>query len=176
MDDRSSKSWFAVFNNPAEHGYKGSPEEVCKKLREEWVKDETTRSGAWAYCISKDGLHHVHMVLEDNKAMRFSVIKKTYAVGMHFEPTRGTKKQAEDYINKRGGFEEKGESIEYICYHGDIKGCQGRRSDIAIMYDRLKSGETPKDILSDTPSAYMRIDVLKKRISILAQINHKRIT
>lgn len=162
MADSVSRSWFCVFNNPADHGYEGTPQEVCERLRDEWITNEPSRTGAWAYCISEKGLHHVHMVLEDEHPMRFSVIKKSYCKGMHFSPTKGTKKQADDYINKRGSFEEKGEIIEFICYHGEIKGRQGARSDLDLYYQRLKSGETLKDILSDTPKAYARIDVIKK--------------
>ena len=106
MADNISKSWFVVFNNPTEHGYTGTPKEVCEKLKEEWTKDSDTRTGAWAYCISEKGLHHIHMVLEDTKTMKFSKVKKAYCQGMHFEPTKGTKKEAEDYINKRGKWEE----------------------------------------------------------------------
>ena len=39
MADTVSKSWFITFNNPAEHGYSGSPEEVCNRLKDEWIKD-----------------------------------------------------------------------------------------------------------------------------------------
>lgn len=162
MADSVTRSWFCVFNNPAEHGYEGTPQEVCEKLRDEWITNEPSRTGAWAYCISEKGLHHVHMVLEDEHPMRFSVIKKSYCKGMHFSPTAGTKKQAEDYINKRGSYAEKGETIEYICYHGEIKGRQGCRSDIDLYYQRLKSGETVNDILRDSPKAYTRVDVLKR--------------
>ncbi len=161
MDNDRSKSWFAVFNNPSEHGYTGTPQEVCERLKSEWVGESATRCGAWAYCISSSGLHHVHMVLEDSKTMRFSAIKTSYCLGMHFEATKGNKKQADDYINKRGSFEEKGETVEYICYHGEIKGRQGKRSDLDTYFDRLQLGETPMDILSDTPKAYMHINVLK---------------
>ena len=41
------------------------------------------------------------MVSEDRKAMHFSVIKKNYALGMHFEPTKDSKEDAADYINKK---------------------------------------------------------------------------
>lgn len=160
-NDTVSKSWFAVFNNPEVHGYSGTPQEICNRLRDEWIDGSDTRSGAWAYCISAEGLHHVHMVLEDTISMRFSVIKKNYACGMHFDPTKGTKKQAEDYINKRGGFEEKGESIEFICTYGDIQGRQGSRSDLRNIVERITLGETPSDILADTPTAYLKRDVLK---------------
>lgn len=162
MSNERSRSWFAVFNNPAEHGYEGTPEEVCLKLRDEWIADNPTRTGAWAYCISESGLHHVHMVLCDTHTMRFSIVKKTYCIGMHFEATKGTKKQADDYINKRGAFEEKGETVEYIIYHGEITGRQGHRSDLEEYYKRLKAGETPSDILHDCPKSYAHLSVLKK--------------
>lgn len=161
MNDSVSKSWFAVFNNPAEHGYEGTPEEVCNRLRDEWTIENTTRSGAWCYCISAEGLHHIHMVLEDVKPMRFSAIKKEYCVGMHFEATKGTKRQAEAYINKEGAFAEKGEKILFSCKYGEIKGRQGKRSDLEDYYERIESGESVSDILKDTPKAYAHISVLK---------------
>ena len=101
MSDTVSKSWFAVFNNPQQHGYDGEPSEVIDRLISEWISNNPTRSCAMTFCVSADGLPHVHMVLEDVKAMRFSTIKKTFAVGAHFEATKGSKEQAEDYINKR---------------------------------------------------------------------------
>ncbi len=82
--DSVSCSWFAVFNNPVEHGYAGTPQEICESLRDEWIKDSKTRTGAWVYCVSADALHHVHMVLEDTVSMRFSKVKKEYAKGAHF--------------------------------------------------------------------------------------------
>ena len=91
MKDTVTRSWFAVLNNPAEHGYAGTPEEVCSRLRDEWLIGGTERTGAWAFCVSADGLPHVHMVLEDVKAMRFSAVKMSYAAGTHFEATKGNK-------------------------------------------------------------------------------------
>lgn len=145
-NDVVSKSWFCVFNNPEEHGYQGSAQEIVDRLCEEWTSEHPTRSGAWIYCISADGLKHVHMVLEDVKAMRFSVIKKSYALGMHFEPTRGNKEQAEDYINKRGRFEEKGEKIIALARYGEIKARQGQRADLEIIDQLISSGKTPDEI------------------------------
>lgn len=144
--DTVSKSWFCVFNNPEEHGYKGTPEEIVDRLRDEWIEEHPTRSGAWIYCISAEGLKHVHMVLEDTKAMRFTTIKKSYAKGMHFEPTKGTKEQAEDYINKRGRFEEKGEKIVASTRHGEIKGAQGQRRDLETISQLIDQGYTPSQI------------------------------
>lgn len=161
MSDVRSRSWFCVFNNPQKHGYEGTPQEICEKLMLEWIGDSETRSGAWAYCISSVGLHHVHMVLEDTKTMRFSAVKKSYCQGMHFEPTKGNKSQADDYINKRGKFEEKGETIEYICYHGEIRGSQGKRTDLTSLYNMIQDGFTPNDILRENPNSYRYKSVLK---------------
>lgn len=161
MGSETSRSWFCVFNNPADHDYPGTPQEVCERLRDEWIKDSETRSGAWVYCISADGLHHVHMVLEDTKSMRFSAIKSSYCKGMHFEPTKGTKRQVEDYIEKRGAFEEKGEQIICKVVHGEIKGKQGRRSDISRFYDLIQDGVSLSQILDDNPAAWRYKAILK---------------
>ncbi len=161
ITDRS-RSWFAVFNNPADHGYTGSPEEVCHRLRDEWCESSSTRSGAWAYCISAEGMHHVHMVLEDKKTMRFSAVKKAYAIGMHFEATRGNKQQVDDYINKRGKFEEKGERIIYIVTHGEIVGNQGKRSDLIDIYELIENGLSPKEVLETNPNFYKYLSYVKQ--------------
>ena len=141
-EEARARSWFAVFNNPDQHGYPGEPEEVCQRLKEEWCTSPT-RSGAWMYCVSADGLRHVHMVLEDVMTMRFSKIKSSYACGAHFEVTKGIKKQAEDYINKVGAWEEKGEVILAKVVGGEIRGTQGKRSDLAEIEDLLLAGNTP---------------------------------
>ncbi len=153
-----TRSWFCVFNNPEEHGYSGTPKQILERLRDEWCGTgdlkSTTRSCAFTYCVSAEGLHHIHMVLEDKKIMRFSRIKSSYAIGTHFEVTKGTKKQAVDYINKVGKFEEKGEKILEKLIEGEIKGRQGYRSDLDRYQDLIDSGLTPKDILRGNLKAY----------------------
>ena len=88
------------------------------------------------------------MVLEDSVAMRFSKIKKSYAVGMHFEATKGNKDQAEAYITKQPPFDEKGEQILYTCRHGEIQAVQGRRTDLEKISDMLEAGLTPREIMA----------------------------
>jgi len=162
-NDVASRSWFCVFNNPAEHGYEGTPEEVCNRLRDEWCTEDTPmRTGAWLYCVSEKGLHHIHMVLEDTKVMRFSKIKKSYAIGMHFEPTRGNKSQVEDYINKVGKFEEKGEEVLFKCTIGDLVGHRGKRTDLDSISDFIYEGFTPADVLSKNPNYYRYETIIRK--------------
>lgn len=151
-----SRSWFLTLNNPEEYGYVGTPKEICEKLRDEWIKDNLERSGAWVYCVSAEGLKHVHIVLEEKEStpVSFAHIKKNYAVSAqpHIEPTMGKKKQVEDYIYKRGDFAEKGEIIVTTVTHGDIVGRQGSRSDLTLFRDLIESGMTPVEIYRNDPN------------------------
>lgn len=161
LSNEVSKSWFCVLNNPTEHGYNGTPAEVVDKILNEWVDDEhPTRTASATFCISKDGLPHIHAVFEDTKAMRFSVIKKLFPF-MHIEATKGNKNQAEDYIKKRGSFEEKGEQIIYSNNIGEIKGSQGSRRDLSIIDDLIEQGKTPSEIL-DMSFSYRRYEPMIK--------------
>lgn len=160
MADTVSKSWFITFNNPEEHGYTGTPEEICERIVSEWASRSDTAVCACTYCIAANGLKHCHVVAEDVKPMRFSAIKKSFLIGCHLEPTKGSKRQAEDYIYKRGVFAEKGEEILYMSSNGDIKGNQGARTDLEGYYKRIQAGESLKSIFADTPKAYAHKNVL----------------
>ena len=79
-----------------------------------------------AYCISAEGLIHLHMVLEDTNMARFSALKKAYPRA-HLEPTMGNKQQAERLYSKSlANLKKKGEQVIYIARYGEIKGKQGR--------------------------------------------------
>ena len=161
MDSKeTSRSWFCVLNNPQET-YSGEPHEIAEKFLEDWVKDVPTRTGNVAYCISADGLIHLHMVLEDSNKARFSALKNTYPKA-HLEPTKGTKEQAEDYINKRGKFQEKGEQVIYIAKFGEIKGNQGARKDFEVIEDLIQQGKTPLEVLN-TSFGYRRYESMIKK-------------
>jgi hypothetical protein len=151
-----SKSWFCVFNNPEEHGFEGTPEEIVKKIMDTWIEDNPQRTCAVSYCISADGLKHLHGVFEDTIAMRFTLIKKVFPK-MHIEPTKGNKEQSEDYINKRPPFDEKGEKIIYLGRHGEIKGRQGQRNDLEIIEELINQGKSPNEIM-DLSLSYRRHD------------------
>ena len=199
MANDVSKSWFAVFNNPAERGYTGPPDVICNRLKAEWCVTDT-RSGAWAYCIKHycghypvyddegkfityqlavtdeqkakipPDLHHIHMVLEDTTTMRFSVVKNTYAIGMHFEGTKGNKKEAEDYISKTGAYSEAEkreaglpwEEVIYVARYGEIRGKQGQRSDIQNIAKMIDEGSNPKEILSHSFGYYRYNTMIKQ--------------
>ena len=185
MADETSKNWFVDWTNILKCGYSGEPHEILRRLESEWCITDSRR-GAWAYCVKHycgcfpvfgdngkllryqkavtdeekalvpPDLHHVHMVLEDDVTMRFSIIRKTYAPGAHYEPLKGTKKQALDYIakvgdysdewNKKNGFPYE-EIIGSVLFHGEIQGNQGQRNDIKEAERMIRAErKKPQDV------------------------------
>lgn len=83
-----------------------------------------------AICRTADGLYHIHDVVTYDKAKRRNAVSKEYG-NCHVEEMRGTKEQADDYVNKRGKFEEKGEDV--LVVFGDktkIQNNRGIRTDL----------------------------------------------
>jgi hypothetical protein len=159
-----SKSWFCVFDNPAKHGFAGDPEEIAEKIVDTWIAENPKRTCAVTYCISASGLHHCHAVLEDTTALRFSAIKKLFP-SMHIEPTKGNKKQADDYINKRGRWAEEGETVYCLRRHGEIKGRQGQRNELLEIERLIDLGRTPDEIM-DISLSYRRYEKLIRKAYI----------
>lgn len=145
-------------SEPSEYFGK-TPEEICNLVLDLWCRDDT-RSGAAAFCVSARGLRHIHMVLEDTKTFRFSTVKKLFPRA-HLQPTRGNKQQAEDYIYKRGKWEEKGEQILAVVSRGDIKGNQGARTDLLEIQAQIDSGMKPREIYSQNLKSLKLKDIIR---------------
>lgn len=156
------RSWNTVLNFPENHGYEGwGPQAIVDDIQDKFVGDSTTRTCAVAYCISATGVPHIHAVLEDKQPISFAAIKKLFPE-MHIEATKGSAKENYDYINKRGKYAEKGEQV--ICYaeHGEIKGRQGKRNDIAEIEALINQGLRPKQIMEKRPSFWRYEKWIKK--------------
>lgn len=161
-----SRSWFVVFNNPENHGYTGTPEKIIEQLKNEWIQGNNCRRGHWAYCISATGTPHVHMVLENSSAMRFSTVKKAYPQA-HLEPTKGNKKQIMAYIKKEPPFDEKDEKVICTSSHGEIKGSSiynlsTRNDALQIINQLIEQGMTPSQIRNEDIRFYSLDTIIKK--------------
>ena len=106
-----AKSFMATLIRPEEHGYTGTPDAVCDKLCREWTEGHDSRKGVWAFCLSAEGVPHVHMVVQDMATMRLSKLAESYAVGSHFEVVKSGYMAAEKYILQ---MEEQGEGAEKV--------------------------------------------------------------
>lgn len=147
-EKQSSRSWFCVLNNPSNlFGEDTSPEEMVYKAIDLWCDDKPQRTCAVNYEIGDSGTPHMHMVLEDPSKARFTAVQKLFP-GIHIERTLGSKKQAEDYIMKKGRFEEKNHTVIIpAVFHGEISASQGARNDLAIIEDLIAQGKTPNQIM-----------------------------
>lgn len=167
----SSRSWFCVLNNPQKLFGDIEPREMVEKAIEKWIENKPQRTCAINYEIGDNGTPHMHMVLEDSNKVRFSAIQKLFN-GIHIETTRGSKQQAEDYINKRGKFEEKNHTIVIpAMYHGEIKANKGARNDLDIIQDLLEQGKTPNEIMDMSIHFRRHEKMIKSQFWRLKNIN-----
>lgn len=159
------RSWFCVYNNPEDHMSElvgMSEEDICKLIATKWITENGDNSSvAVCYCLSAEGLRHLHLVLENPNKVSFDRVR-AFLPGMHIEATKGTKKQAEDYIYKRGAFEEKGERILYTHVIGNIVGAQGKRNELDAIDDMIHDGKTPGQIFDALGLASMRYEKIIK--------------
>lgn len=164
-DDERTRSWFMVLNNPKEHIPECedmTPEEICEYCAEKWMaRNGDNASCAFVYCISADGLEHIHGIGENPNKIAFKVVKALYP-GIHLEATKGTKKQAEDYIYKRGAFKEKGEKIIYTKVVGEIVATQGKRNDLDKIEDMVASGMSLMEIQDELGCKYEKYEHIVK--------------
>lgn len=115
-----AKSFMVTLIRPEEHGYTGTPVEVCDKLCREWTEGHASRTGVWAFCLSAEGVPHVHMVVQDMTAMRLSKLAESYAVGSHFEAVKSGYMAAEKYILQMEEQDEGAEKVLCIKQYGVI--------------------------------------------------------
>ena len=118
--DVVAKSFMATLIRPEEHGYTGTPDAVCDKLCHEWTEGHDSRSGVWAYCLSAEGVPHVHMVVQEMRAMRLSKLVESYAIGSHFEVVKSGYMAAEKYILQMEEQDEGAEKVLCIKQYGVI--------------------------------------------------------
>lgn len=147
-NDSVSRSWFAVLNNPEEHGFSGTPQEICQSVLDIWTAQNVFNTGTVLYCISANGLHHLHCVFESNKPMRFSKVKRLFDKSIHIEETKGSKAQVEAYIQKKPPFDEKGEQVICQVCKGEVVGAIPKQQLLLQIQEYIAQGLRPEQIMS----------------------------
>lgn len=66
----TARAWIVTMKKPENYGYSGCPRVLCEQLRAQWLAGRSERSGVWMFCVSDDGVPHVHMVLTDTVPFR----------------------------------------------------------------------------------------------------------
>ena len=144
----ASRAWFCVLNHPEHQFGDIPPEEQIEKAAKLWMTKDT-RSCGINYEKSDSGTPHMHMVLCDSNKTRFGFVQKTFPT-IHIEPLLSSKKEALNYLEKVGKFEEKQHTlIVFPRYYGNIKPEQGKRNDLAVIEQMINEGYTPTQIMEE---------------------------
>lgn len=154
LKSQKSRSWFLVLPYPekyikAEDGSELDSSSICEEVVKRWCGNNEKRSCIAAYCISyqnsEEGYPHLHIVCCDEDMPRFTAVKKVLP-SANIRVSRGTKAQIEDYIFKRGKYEDKNETVLCHAQKGEIVGRQGQRTDLKNIRDLVEQGYTPNQI------------------------------
>ena len=134
-----------------------TPEEIVDTAIERWIQGKPQRTCAVNYEIGQTTQNrHLHLVLCDPAQSRFSNVLSKFP-GIHCAETKGNKQQAEDYILKRGRFQEKEHTVIVPAkFYGNIVGkTSGCRGDLTLIQELIEIGKTPRQIL-DTNIQFRR--------------------
>ncbi|WP_270816672.1 hypothetical protein [Hungatella effluvii] len=152
----SARAWFCVLNSPRTiFGQEVSHQDMVIAALDRWQEGKPQRTCAGNYEVGDTGNEHMHLVLCDPQKSRFSAVQKLFP-GIHIEPMRGTKEDAENYILKKGRFEEKAHTVLVpAIFRGEIKANRGNRKDLEVIAELLEKGMTPNQIM-DIDISYRR--------------------
>jgi hypothetical protein len=153
-----SRTWFCVLNNPrAIWGEDAKPEDMVNAALDLWQAKKPERTCAGNYEKGDTGNEHMHLVLCDPQKSRFSSVQKLFP-GIHIEPMKGSKKDAEDYISKKGRFMEKAHTVIVpAIFRGNIKPNCCKRKDLDMINELIQEGKTPEQIM-DMDFSYRRYE------------------
>lgn len=158
MSDTQCRKWQLTINNPIEKGFTHT--HIANELK-------TLKSLVY-YCMADEAghTHHTHIYAAFSSAVRFSTLKAHFPEA-HLETARGSSAQNRDYISKSGKWEHDSKHGTRIPgtfeEWGEIPDeQQGRRTDLADLYEMVKAGATDLEILEVFPKAMLYLDKLEK--------------
>lgn len=169
-EDKRSRKWQLTINNPLEHGF--SHDAIIQKC---------DRAGFTYYCMSDEigeqGTYHTHVFCYRPNVIRFSTLKKLFP-GVHFEMGRATCQENRDYVFKEGKWlNDKKADTNLRDTHYEFGELpverQGARSDLADLYDMIRSGMTNAEIFADSPQYILQADKIDRARNSIAQDKYK---
>lgn len=158
MSDIQSRKWQITMNGPQEKGF--THEKISTVLQQ--------LKSILYYCMSDEigSTYHTHIYAAFSSAVRFSTLKARFPEA-HLEAARGTSAQNRDYIRKSGKWESDAKHGTKISgtfeEWGSIPEEQpGRRTDLADLYEMIKSGATDVELLEAFPKAMLYLDKIER--------------
>lgn len=115
----------------------------------------------------KEHTPHTHIFLVSNiSAIRFSTIKKLFPTA-HIDPAQGTSEENRNYILKAGKWansEKSGTTIpDTFEEWGELPmECPGARTDLEILYQYIKDGQSNFEILEQNPNYMLNLERIER--------------
>lgn len=165
--NRRSRKYQLTFNNPTEHG---ETHENIKKKLSSW-------QNIVYYCMADEqaAQYHTHLYIVFQNPVRFSSIKKTFP-SAHIEEAMGTAEENRAYIRKEGKWENSEKETtnlkETFEEWGTMPQGQGKRNDLAALYQMIKDGYSNIEILESNPDHLLNLTSIDRaRLEYLTEKN-----
>ncbi|HAS79036.1 MAG TPA: replication protein [Ruminococcus sp.] len=171
--DTRSRRYQLTLNNPVEKGF--THDEIKKLIK------EFKSCVYWCMC-DEQGLEektpHTHMYIVFSSAVRFSRIQSVFNKQVHIEIANGNSQQNRDYIRKEGKWEKdkKKETnfLETFEEWGEMPvERQGKRNDLADLYDMIKSGMSNYEIITAETQYLFDVEKIEKARKVIKEEEYK---
>lgn len=165
-NNRRSRKYQLTFNNPDKH--KNCSHEAIKETLKKW--DSLIY---WCMCDESAKTLHTHLFIQLKNPVYFSSVKKSFPTA-HIEEAQGTAEENRAYIRKEGKWKDSEKGCtnlkETFEEYGTVPQTgQGRRNDLANLYQMIKDGYTNVEILEINPDNILNLQHIDKaRLEILS--------
>lgn len=155
-----SRKYQLTFNNPVEHGY---THEAIKKALSKW---ENIVYFCMADEIGEQGTFHTHLFFQAKNPLYFDSVHKTF-YGVHIEIAQGSAEDNRAYIRKEGKWENTEKEQTRVQNSFEEYGImplagQGRRTDLANLYQMIKDGYSNTEILENNSDNILYLQHIDK--------------
>lgn len=165
-NNRRSRKYQLTFNNPDKH--KNCSHQAIKEKLSNWENIIY-----WCMCDEVAKTPHTHLFIQFKNPVYFSSVKKAFP-SAHIEEAQGTAEENRAYIRKEGKWENTEKETTnlkdtFMEWGTMPKSGQGRRSDLANLYQMIKDGYSNVEILEANPDNLLNLQHIDKaRLEILS--------
>lgn len=164
-NNRRSRKYQLTFNNPEKH--KNSSHKAIQEKLSAW--DNLIY---WCMCDEIGKSPHTHLFVQFKNPVYFSSLKKAFP-SAHIEEAQGTAEENRAYIRKEGKWENTEKESTNLKETFEERGVmpktgQGKRNDLANLYQMIKDGYSNVEILEANPDNILNLQHIDKaRLEIL---------
>ena len=156
---RRNRKYHLIFNNPEQHD--GCSHQAIKEKLSGWENIVY-----WCMCDEIANAPHTHLYVQFKHPIYFNHMKEVFP-SAHIEEAQGTAEENRAYIRKEGKWQDTEKEAtnlkETFEEWGNMpQAGQGRRNDLANLYQMIKDGYTNVEILESNPDNILNLQHIDK--------------